>query len=334
MPKPQRFPMGIPYGWYFIGYSDELAPGDVRHHHYFGRDLVIFRNEHGVAGLLDAYCPHLGAHLGHGGQVKGDSIHCPFHGWSYRPDGFCSGIPYAKVMPAITQRQAVIHAYPLTEANGIIWGWYHPANIAPLFEVEVYPEFTDPGWVKQIRFEWRCAINPQEVGENGVDVAHFQFVHTAKAVPEGFSHYDGHRRKTGSDGWRDVELPSGETKRIATSVRTSMNGPGQKITILSGVTSVALMTIVTPIEAEDAELRFCFTHREAEPGSQAEADYEQAVASISGPNGVLADLPIWHNKIHRARPILCDGDGPILRFRQYFEQFYVPESAPERVAAE
>ena len=85
MPKPQRFPMPIPFGWFFVAYSDELAVGDVKPLHYFGRDLVLFRNESGQAGLLDAYCPHLGAHLGYGGEVQGDSIRCPFHAWAFRP---------------------------------------------------------------------------------------------------------------------------------------------------------------------------------------------------------------------------------------------------------
>ncbi|MBA17767.1 MAG: Rieske (2Fe-2S) protein, partial [Sphingomonas sp.] len=70
--------MSIPFGWFGVGYSNELAVGEVRPVHYFGRELVLFRNENGEAGLLDAYCPHLGAHLGHGGKVEGDSIRCPF----------------------------------------------------------------------------------------------------------------------------------------------------------------------------------------------------------------------------------------------------------------
>ena len=49
---------------------------------------------------------------------------------------------------------------------------------------------------------------------------------------------------------------------------------------------------------------------------------------------MLADLPIWNNKIHRPRPILCDGDGPILAYRQWFEQFYVYDQEPQRIAAE
>ena len=61
-----RFPFGIPNCWFHVSYSDELKLGEVKPVHYFGRDLVLFRGEDGKAVCLDAYCPHLGAHLGVG----------------------------------------------------------------------------------------------------------------------------------------------------------------------------------------------------------------------------------------------------------------------------
>lgn len=62
-----------------------------------GLDLVAFRTEDGVAHVFDAYCPHLGAHLGVMGRVVGDCIECPFHGWRFSgKDGACTHVPYAK----------------------------------------------------------------------------------------------------------------------------------------------------------------------------------------------------------------------------------------------
>lgn len=34
------------------------------------------------------------------------------------------------------------------------------------------------------------------------------------------------------------------------------------------------------------------------------------------------DFRIWENKIHRTRPLLCEEDGPIARFRSWAAQFY------------
>ena len=45
--------------------------------------------------------------------------------------------------------------------------------------------------------------------------------------------------------------------------------------------------------------------------------------NTNGQRGLDGDIPIWHNKFHLREPLLCDGDGPIMRFRKYFAQFYV-----------
>jgi len=329
----QRFPMSIPFGWFFVSYSDELAVGEVRPLHYFGRDLVIFRGESGTVGLLDAYCPHLGAHLGQGGTVDGDRLRCPFHAWAYRADGFCVDIPYAKAMPPITKREPIARPYPVVEKNGVIWAWYHPDRIAPTFEVIEHEPFTAPGWAPQIRRFWSFASNPQEIAENGVDVAHFQFVHGMEAVPEGKTVYEGHIRRSEAHGERAVQLPDGTSRIIPSSVKTVQNGAGQKFTQLSGVVTLSLMVLATPVEADQVELRFCFTYPETEEGSPEHRAALAAIENTCGQRGVEGDIPIWHHKIHRARPLLCDGDGPILRYRRYFEQFYAGDAHGEQRVA-
>ncbi|MFT3791211.1 MAG: Rieske 2Fe-2S domain-containing protein [Rudaea sp.] len=322
--------MGIPFGWFFVGYSEDLAVGAVKALHYFGRDLVLFRTAKGAAGVLDAYCPHLGAHLGIGGCVEGESLRCPFHAWAFRPDGFCSDIPYAKNMPPRAQKEPLARSYAVRETNGVIWVWYHPHDIAPTFEVIDYAEFNEPGWAAPVKREWRFKSNPQEIAENGVDYAHFQFVHKMAAVPEGETTYDGHLRRSHAAGTREIALPDGSMKMIPSTVTTVQNGAGQKITQLTGVVNLALMVLATPVEADDVELRFCFTHRPAAPGSPEDVAFHRAIEYTCGQTGVEGDIPIWTHKIHRARPFLCDGDGPILRFRRYFEQFYVDGDKPTR----
>tara|TARA_B100000780_G_C20860131_1_gene341932 strand:- start:297 stop:599 length:303 start_codon:yes stop_codon:yes gene_type:complete len=50
---------------------------------------------------------------------------------------------------------------------------------------------------------------------------------------------------------------------------------------------------------------------------------ELGMAIIDGiANGVLDDMPIWDNKSYVAQPLLCDGDGPINKFRKWVGQFY------------
>ena len=87
--------MPLPFGWFCVAYSDELQVGEAKPLRYFGKDLVLFRTESGKAVVLDAYCPHLGAHLGHGiheetgigGRIEGETIVCPFHAWRFNGNG-------------------------------------------------------------------------------------------------------------------------------------------------------------------------------------------------------------------------------------------------------
>ena len=78
----------FPNGWFQVAFSDELSTGDVLPLQYFGRHLVLFRGEDGGARALDAFCPHLGAHLGYGGKVEDNCIRCPFHAWRWNGSGF------------------------------------------------------------------------------------------------------------------------------------------------------------------------------------------------------------------------------------------------------
>lgn len=59
---------GIPNGWYAVGWSKDLAKGEVKRIRYFDRELVLFRGRSGEPKVLSAYCPHIGAHLAEGGR--------------------------------------------------------------------------------------------------------------------------------------------------------------------------------------------------------------------------------------------------------------------------
>ena len=89
-----RYPFpAYPNGWFRAAYSKELAVGEVKALRYLGRDLVLYRDEDGAPHVLDAFCPHLGAHLGHGGCLEDDKLVCPFHAWKFNTDGSIAEIP-------------------------------------------------------------------------------------------------------------------------------------------------------------------------------------------------------------------------------------------------
>jgi 3-ketosteroid 9alpha-monooxygenase subunit A len=168
-----------PNGWFQVAYANELAPGAVKPLRYFGKDLVLFRTEAGEAKLLDAHCPHLGAHLGHGGKVKGDCIECPFHAWKFDGAGACTEIPYGKKIPP----RATLGTWPLREVNGLLMTWHHAGGEAPAWDVPVLPEFGNPEWTPYETRSWKIRTHTQEMAENSVDSAHFLYLHGTQEMP-------------------------------------------------------------------------------------------------------------------------------------------------------
>ena len=144
-----RCPLPMPMGWFQVMFSHELEVGDAIPVEYFGQELVVFRTEAGEAKVVDAFCPHMGAHLGYGireqtgkgPRIIGDSIECPFHGWRWNGEGQCTHIPYAKNMPPrVAKGESILGAWPVREINKQILVWYHPNKEAPAWEPEIIPE--------------------------------------------------------------------------------------------------------------------------------------------------------------------------------------------------
>src|SRR4051812_37424318 len=108
-------------GWYMVDWTDNLAAGEVKPLRYFDEDLVLWRGaDGGAAQVMNATCPHLGAHIGHGGKVCGDDVVCPFHGWRWNRDGRNTFIPpNEKGNPRVRLR-----IWPTREIDGIILVWH------------------------------------------------------------------------------------------------------------------------------------------------------------------------------------------------------------------
>jgi len=310
-----NFPFPIPISWYAVAYSDELAAGQVLALSVLGRELVAFRGENGVAAVLDAFCPHLGAHLGHGGEVAGSRIRCPFHNWEFDGrTGACEHVPYATRTPPA----AAARTYPTVERNGAIFLWYHPQGDAPSFEIEELPEAQSEDWSTPERYEWTVRSQIQELGENGVDSAHFRYVHGSLNVPSAEVEVDGAIRRN----FQPVHLktPRGE---VDGGIDARVFGMGFAATRFTGICETLELAYSTPIDAQRLRIRYAFTQPRVDgedpKGGVAAAIIRDIVKQMN------EDIPIWENKIYQERPLLCDGDGPIAEYRRWCQQFYLAD---------
>jgi phenylpropionate dioxygenase-like ring-hydroxylating dioxygenase large terminal subunit len=310
----RRFPFPIPFGWFCVAVESDLAPGDVTATKYFGADLVVWRDDAGEFHVNDAYCPHLGAHLGIGGTVHGGELACPFHGWSFDGDGACTNIPYSERV----NKKAKLRAYPVIVRNRFVFAWYHPRGVEPQWDLPQLAEVGDPAWTDYYSSSYIIKTIPQEMSENGVDPAHFKFVHGTDTVAEMLS-YDSEGPLSTMLSRQSYVTPKGvEWGRID----VYNHGPGysQVYFEIPGLVDAWNIATTSPIDDDTTHVRFNFVVQRHESAEFTDTIANAFVNEIN--KQVSEDAPIWENKAFLPVPALADTDGPILKFRKWYSQFY------------
>jgi 3-ketosteroid 9alpha-monooxygenase subunit A len=317
----------FPRGWFMIADSEEVVvkPEAVR---FFGRDLVLYRGNSGKVHLLDAYCPHMGAHLAvnttsyvvrDGQQIEGDSIRCPYHAWRFGPDGKCDDIPYYDKIP----KAACVKSWPIVEQNGIIFVWHDPENGVPEFDVPYIEEWDDPSWVHwKIDRLGTLASHPQEVLDNMSDVSHFKPTHGSTELAYFENEYDGHTmiqyfgagHRTLTTGDELLEL------------KTWYDGPGILRSRMWGHFPSIMMIAHTPVD--DGVIKVWHSLMVKSPHVVANAQ-DVAVARAYQEASRLAfaqDFEVWANKRPALNILQIPADGPFHKGRIWYSQFYNPRA--------
>ncbi|MEM9255789.1 MAG: Rieske 2Fe-2S domain-containing protein [Pseudomonadota bacterium] len=308
-----RIPLPMPFGWFRLVESKDLAVSEIKSVHYLGKDFIVYRGEDGEASVMDAYCPHLGAHLGYGGVVEGNAVRCPFHHWKFDGSGQCVEVPYAKRIPA----RAKIQVYPTCERNGIVFVWHHPKGIEPMWEVPEIPDLTEEdGWLDIVYHTATVRSHPQEMAENVVDSPHFRYVHGTPDIPEKTFTFDGHIMRAFQG--LTFTTPDGE---LEGRVDIESHGGSIGITRFQGIGETLLVVTGTPVDEElhETVIRFRFRVFDGDEAT-ARGLGEAFIAEVTRQHG--QDVPIWEHKKFHENPVLCDGDGPIHSIRKYYQQFY------------
>jgi len=316
----RRYPMTpYPDGWFRVAYSDEIKPGEVKPLKLLGQDLVLFRTESGMASVLDAFCPHLGAHLGHGGIVKGELLQCPFHAWQIDAAGDVAHIPYATKLPP----RAKTACHPLVEHSGMIFMWHHHENQAPSFELPKIAEAYDEKYTPFRDFRLTLRTHIQETAENGVDTAHLHVVHEV-IDPVASAEAHGTRLKVHVDMKAKM---MGGAGTIAGTIDMEYFGLGVTTARVDvGVVKYLFLTTVTPIDDQYVDARFMVSLKKKGGPEVTEMILKRIMEDEE--QQVRRDIPIWENKSFPNPPLLCDGDGPVGMFRKWAKQFYGPWQEP------
>jgi nitrite reductase/ring-hydroxylating ferredoxin subunit len=313
-----RFP-GIPLGWYTVATSDEVRAGQILPVKYFGEELILYRTESGEARLTDAYCPHMGAHLG-SGKVQGENLRCAFHGFEFGGDGRCVRTGYGKAVP----RKAKLRTWPIREHNGYVFAWYHPEGKQPEWEVPVLPGPAE-GWTNFSTRAMEINSHPQETSENSVDIGHFVEVHGfGGAWTEGDLEVEGHLLK----GAYGIQYPLGRKIRFIAKFNVEVHGLGYSLVRVHierfGI-EINLLVLSSPVDHENIILRTASSVKHVGPRPVAHLIRGAATWGLNREVG--QDAPIWEAKRYVEKPILAEGDGPIAEYRRYCKQFYRQQQA-------
>ncbi len=313
----------FPNSWFRVATSKDLPAKKVIPLRYFDRDLVLFRTTTGTPCILDAHCPHLGAHLGYGGLIKDNTIRCPYHGWLWDTKGHCAGIPYSD-----RHSSAKIANYPVMEVNGLILMYYHSQGKSPTWHIPPIPECNSPEWTP-LRFvhRWKARTNLENYLDNSVDVAHLSQVHsqTFAAAKSNLVEIEGptltHRM---SQKYNLSSLASGGLISEHGSATTTYYGPGYDVSFYStkGKFDLGLLQIFTgtPIDQNYLDIQIFLSVKKALP-----IPLNRLLAAMltrDTVNTFEQDIPILENKIYQSRPLLVKEDVPIMQCRRWVRQFY------------
>jgi phenylpropionate dioxygenase-like ring-hydroxylating dioxygenase large terminal subunit len=292
----------------------------------------MYRTESGEAVVMTAFCPHFGAHLGHGGRVEGCNIVCPYHGWVWSSDGYNVRVP-ATGDPSRARRR--IKTWPVHEANGAIWVWHDALGRDPLWdppEERRHERDYLPVSEHTIYYHENAHLHPQFTMENVVDIDHLIFVHGNTMLPE--------RRS-------EAEIP--EILDQGPRMQVNYRAPGTVNTLLG----VGIVLVDFPPD-RDRRWRFpCLVYACTTPIDDHHSDVFGTILvcqdnEVEGADDVVpvgcakkrvdeqvhqnqVDFFIWKNMVYMKRAPFAPLEGQLFRtVRKWADQFY-PDGEPAPV---
>jgi phenylpropionate dioxygenase-like ring-hydroxylating dioxygenase large terminal subunit len=183
--------------WIYMAHESQLKkPGDFVRTRLATKEVVVTRHSDGRIYVLHNRCPHRGARLCMVDRGSSRLLACPYHAWTFRPDGSLASVPHPKSYPKSfdladpqnhMRRIANVESYrgfvfanlaenpaPLTDHLGPMTDVIdNLIERAPEGEVEIAPS----SFALEYRGNWKLHI------ENAADIFHPSFVHSSSVTP-------------------------------------------------------------------------------------------------------------------------------------------------------
>eukprot|EP01084_Bolivina_argentea_P112792 201132_1 len=364
---------GYATGWYPLCWSREVKRGQVIQVNALGKSFAIFRGDmNGEIGILNAFCPHLGASLVASGEVCDDMLICAFHKWAFDKHGTCTDIPYfeGKTIP----QSAHTKCYNSIEYHDMICVYYAETHndmkptAIPMYNLPTQHHLLDTTKYAYIGCHDYGVVQThiREFAENAADWAHFAGIHGKMMFP--FTQIEipfisrwlsihhtpathiGGRNKNNEDYQAIEKNKYGPNdKHFLYFINRSMlqwngkdiprSGGNSRITFC-GPAGICIFKFVIPAYDPNEEIVLFHTHLPMDKMHlrvrfhwYASKKLPRLLVWYVVGNWISQwtnDIEIWENKIFLDKPCLVKGDGPIMKMRRWYKQFYPEERKKDK----
>jgi cholesterol 7-dehydrogenase len=277
---------------------------------------------------VDAYCPHLGAHLGAGGVVDGERLVCPFHHFAFDVEGSCVQVPGG------TPPRGTLTQYTVRERGKIIYVWHGHDAAPPAWEPSELP---DDRFAPAASWSTLLTSHPQEVMESFVDYQHQLSVHNLSVREVAPPKDEGPLLRISFSATIKLSV---RLATIAVEQGVVLSGPGLasgEVALRQGGMPLAVVLMATPVGPWRTHLRVVIM---TEAASRADSPWLRKAASTSW-SAVVGqalvrtiahqmgqDARIWNSKRYDPNPRLTPEESSIAHYRRWVRQFYPPDTWP------
>lgn len=341
----------FPNCWFHLAPFDAFEDGEVLSFKFLGHDIIAFKTGEESVSVMDAYCPHLGAHLGRDPKGKNNRlregcVRCPYHHLSFDAEGECVGAPKGTTVP-----RTRVNTWETEIVEGLVFVYHHKEKKPSDWKIS---DFFQPqgNWSRAyMSYEGVHPIHPQEAAENSVDTLHFRTLHRFNQVVQASEAVADrqHFYQTLHIGQpRDIPKPFRKVP-IYSIVKEAAVGVGFPMAhnyFHPIGLQVNHLVFLTPMDETSTMFRFyfqvCFDEVKLPRFLKTQKGridrhlnksivraFDRATKRIAhallGSMFVTVngqDLDIWSHKSFSEKPALIKEDGNIRLFRKWAKQFY------------
>jgi phenylpropionate dioxygenase-like ring-hydroxylating dioxygenase large terminal subunit len=156
--------------WYAVARAADIGDAPIGAE-VLGVKLAIWRGGGGQLAAFPDRCAHREAPLSKG-ELEAGCLVCPYHGWTYAPDGRCVRVPSASESVPAPPR-AHLAPFAAQERYGLVWVCIgEPAGQIPVMPWEDDAAFRRINPPVEV---WRTST--PRMTDNFLDITHFPYVH-------------------------------------------------------------------------------------------------------------------------------------------------------------